>query len=75
MAIVGYLMFGSRVRDEITANIFLTKGYPNWLSVFIVVAIAIIPLTKIPLKYAPRTLLPYPESCYILTTLLTVLDP
>lgn len=52
MAIVGYLMFGGHVRDEITANIFLTKGYPEWLSIFIVIAIAIIPLTKIPLKYA-----------------------
>ena len=57
MAIVGYLMFGSRVRDEITANIFLTEGYPEWLSIFIVIAIAIIPLTKIPLKYVPGTLI------------------
>lgn len=51
-------MFGSRVRDEITANIFLTEGYPEWLSIFIVIAIAIIPLTKIPLKYAAYSLLP-----------------
>lgn len=41
LAAVGYSMFGDRVRDEITANIFLTNGYPRWLSVTIVVAIGI----------------------------------
>lgn len=51
MAIVGYLMFGEDVLDEITANIFLTKGYPRWISILMVIAIAIIPITKIPLKY------------------------
>lgn len=50
MAIVGYLMYGDHVMDEITANIFLTEGYPRWLSILIVVAISIIPLTKLPLK-------------------------
>lgn len=50
MAVIGLLMFGDSVRDEITANIFLTEGYPNWLSVIICVCVAIIPLTKIPLK-------------------------
>jgi len=46
-------MFGDSVRDEITSNIFLTEGYPRWLSVVIVVSIAIIPLTKIPLSQRP----------------------
>lgn len=50
LAIAGYIMFGEEVRDEITANIFLTKGYPKVLSIIIMLAIAIIPLTKIPLK-------------------------
>lgn len=50
MAVVGLLMFGDGVRDEVTKSIFLTEGYPEWLSVFIVVCVAIIPLTKIPLK-------------------------
>lgn len=50
MAVVGLLMFGDSVRDEVTKSIFLTEGYPEWLSVFVVVCVAIIPLTKIPLK-------------------------
>lgn len=50
MAVAGLLMFGEHVRDEITSNIFRTEGYPQSLSVCIVVFIAIIPLTKIPLK-------------------------
>lgn len=51
MAVVGLMMFGDGVRDEITSNILRTDGYPEWISVFIVVCVAIIPLTKIPLKY------------------------
>lgn len=53
MAVVGLLMFGDYVHDEITANILLTDGYPEGLSVFIVTCIAIIPLTKIPLNARP----------------------
>lgn len=53
VAIAGYLMFGQDVRDEITSNIFLTAGYPHGLAVCIVVFIAIIPLTKIPLNARP----------------------
>ncbi|KAB8349679.1 hypothetical protein FH972_023695 [Carpinus fangiana] len=53
LAVAGYLMYGDTVRDEITANIFLTEGYPRWISIAIVVAIAIIPLTKLPLNARP----------------------
>jgi len=53
MACVGILMFGDSVRDEITSNIFLTKGYPAALSVLIAICIAIIPLTKVPLNARP----------------------
>ncbi|KAF2474398.1 vacuolar amino acid transporter-like protein 1 [Lindgomyces ingoldianus] len=55
MACAGLLMFGDGVRDEITSNIFLTKGYPKALSVFIAICIAIIPLTKVPLNARPIT--------------------
>ena len=48
-------MFGNWIRDEVTSNILLTKGYPRALSVLIVVFIAIIPLTKIPLSCRPIT--------------------
>jgi len=54
MAVAGYLMFGDKVRDEITSNILLMKtGYPEVLSVFIVIFIASIPLTKAPLNARP----------------------
>lgn len=53
LAAIGYLMFGDFVRDEITSNIFLGHGYPRWLSITLVVAIAIIPLTKCPLNARP----------------------
>lgn len=53
VAAAGYLMFGQDVLDEITSNIFLTAGYPHSIAVCIVVFIAIIPLTKIPLNVRP----------------------
>lgn len=53
MAVVGWLMFGDGVRDEITKNIVITKGYPEWMTYFIVICIAIIPITKVPLNSRP----------------------
>ncbi|KAH9900639.1 transmembrane amino acid transporter protein-domain-containing protein [Xylariomycetidae sp. FL2044] len=53
VAIVGLIMFGDGVRDEITANILQTTGYPEVLNVFLVIFIAIIPLTKVPLNAQP----------------------
>ncbi|KAL9610962.1 MAG: hypothetical protein Q9167_004372 [Letrouitia subvulpina] len=53
MAVAGYLMFGESVREEITSNIVLTKGYPRAITIVIVVFIAIIPLTKLPLNARP----------------------
>ncbi|KAI0883402.1 transmembrane amino acid transporter protein-domain-containing protein [Annulohypoxylon maeteangense] len=53
VAIVGVIMFGDGVRDEITSNILQTTGYPNALNILLVVFIAIIPLTKIPLNSQP----------------------
>lgn len=50
MATVGLLMFGDGVRDELTANIIATVGYPDALKVAMVVFVAIIPVTKTPLK-------------------------
>lgn len=53
MAVIGILMFGDAVHDEITSNILTTAGYPKALSVIIVICIAIIPLTKVPLNARP----------------------
>lgn len=43
-------MFGDEIRDELTSNLVMTKGYPHFLSIIVVVLIAIIPLTKVPLR-------------------------
>ncbi|OQE18488.1 hypothetical protein PENFLA_c021G03257 [Penicillium flavigenum] len=53
MAIIGWLMFGDIIRDEVTANILTITEYPQSLSVCIVVFISIIPLTKVPLNARP----------------------
>lgn len=53
MAIVGYLMFGEATRDEVTSNILSSKSYPHAIAIVIVVFIAIIPITKIPLSSRP----------------------
>lgn len=53
MGVLGYLMFGDKVHDEITSNILHSTAYPHALSVLIVILIAIIPITKIPLSNRP----------------------
>lgn len=68
-------MFGEGVLDEITSDIFLTKGYPQALSVFIVVCIAIIPLTKVPLKYVRTHLTALPKVHAPMLTYHTALAP
>ena len=50
IAVAGFLMFGQKVHDEVTSSVLMSKGYPHAISVCIVVFIAIIPITKIPLK-------------------------
>ncbi|KAK3676504.1 hypothetical protein LTR78_003780 [Recurvomyces mirabilis] len=53
MAVIGLIMYGDGVKDEITRNVLTTEGYPTWIGVFIVVCVAIIPLTKVPLNARP----------------------
>ncbi|KAI1824425.1 transmembrane amino acid transporter [Xylaria intraflava] len=53
VAIAGFLMFGNDVREEITANIFGTAGYPEVLNVLLIIFVAVIPLTKVPLAAQP----------------------
>ncbi|EMD00301.1 hypothetical protein BAUCODRAFT_63649 [Baudoinia panamericana UAMH 10762] len=50
MAVIGYLLYGNLTKDEITTNILTTDGYPQALSVLLLVLVAIVPLTKFPLK-------------------------
>ena len=53
MAVIGIIMYGDGVDDEITRNVLTTPGYPPVIGVFIVVCVAIIPLTKVPLNARP----------------------
>ncbi|KAL3489455.1 transmembrane amino acid transporter protein-domain-containing protein [Aspergillus germanicus] len=53
MAILGWLMFGNMIRDEVTANVLRIKEYPQFLSLCIILFIAIIPITKVPLNCRP----------------------
>ena len=52
-AVVGILMFGDDVLDEITSNILKTSCYPRALTLMLCGLVAIIPLTKIPLNARP----------------------
>ncbi|PYI10086.1 transporter [Aspergillus sclerotiicarbonarius CBS 121057] len=53
MAIVGWMMFGDGVRDEVTANVLRTEEYSQVLSICMIIFIAIIPITKVPLNCRP----------------------
>ncbi|KAH8434708.1 putative transporter [Aspergillus melleus] len=53
MAIIGWAMFGDAVRDEITANVLLSTDYPQVLSICIIISVAVIPITKVPLNCRP----------------------
>ncbi|KAL4890405.1 transporter [Aspergillus ambiguus] len=53
MAVIGWVMFGDGVRDEITANVLQMDEYPRSLSLCIIIFISIIPITKVPLNCRP----------------------
>ena len=50
MALVGYLMYGDETKDEISTNVLAMSEYPQAVRVTVLVLIAIVPLTKFPLK-------------------------
>ncbi|KAI7357428.1 vacuolar amino acid transporter-like protein 1 [Hortaea werneckii] len=53
MAVVGYLMYGRRTKDEISTNVLTIQEYPQALHVVVLILVAIIPLTKFPLNCSP----------------------
>ncbi|KAF8539089.1 transmembrane amino acid transporter protein-domain-containing protein [Trichophaea hybrida] len=53
MMVVGLLIWGDGVMDEITANVLSFTGYPESTKLAMVVIIAIIPITKTPLNARP----------------------
>lgn len=53
MGVIGYLMFGQNVDNEVTKNIMFTPGYPEHQGVVITSLISLIPLAKTPLCARP----------------------
>ena len=53
MAVVGLVMFGDAVREEITSSIIDSSSYPAALTYAMCIFIAIVPLTKVPLNARP----------------------
>ena len=53
IAIVGFLMFGDQVLNEITRSVLLTPGYPPFVYALISVLLSLIPLAKTPLNSRP----------------------
>ena len=43
MAVIGYLMYGDSTKDEISTNILMTEGHPEFLSVLVLVLIVVPP--------------------------------
>lgn len=52
-AIVGYLMYGGTVLDEITKNILVNQNYPRFVYGTLSTLMAIIPIAKTPLNARP----------------------
>ncbi|CCD26772.1 Avt1p NDAI_0I02030 [Naumovozyma dairenensis CBS 421] len=52
-AVIGFLMFGSLVKDEITKNVLLLPGYPNFVYGLISGLMTVIPIAKTPLNARP----------------------
>lgn len=51
MGVIGYLLYGGELKDELTKNMLATPSYPRGLKIFILVLVAILPLTKFPLQF------------------------
>ncbi|SCU85884.1 LADA_0D10528g1_1 [Lachancea dasiensis] len=54
-AVIGILMFGMSVKDEVTKSLLLTEGYPRFIYVLISVLMSLIPISKAPLCARPVT--------------------
>lgn len=53
MAVIGFLMFGSNVLDEVTKSVLTTTGYPKWTYIVICALMSLVPLSKTPLNARP----------------------
>lgn len=53
IAVVGFLMFGDTVKDEITKNVLLLDAYPTYIHGLISTLMTLIPIAKTPLNARP----------------------
>jgi vesicular inhibitory amino acid transporter len=53
MAAIGFLMFGSNVKEEVTKSVLTTSGYPKFTYFIICTLMAIVPISKTPLNARP----------------------
>ena len=50
MAIIGYLLYGEGLLDEVTTNMIKTEGYSRGVKIAVLVMVAVVPITKFPLQ-------------------------
>ena len=50
MAVIGYLLYGEHLLDEVTTNMIKTAGYAKPVKVLILILVAVVPITKFPLQ-------------------------
>ncbi|ODQ81308.1 hypothetical protein BABINDRAFT_34347 [Babjeviella inositovora NRRL Y-12698] len=53
MAVIGYLMFGTKVGNEVTNSLLLTGGYPAYIYYLISGLVSMVPFAKLPLNVNP----------------------
>lgn len=53
MAVLGFVMYGNKVLDEVSKNVVITEGYPAFLSYLMTLFIGLIPIAKTPLNAQP----------------------
>ncbi|GME68712.1 unnamed protein product [[Candida] boidinii] len=51
--ILGFLMFGVKIDEEVTRSILTTSGYPEWISKVLIVLMGVLPIAKLPLVSRP----------------------
>lgn len=62
MAVIGYLLYGAELKDELTKNMLGTEGYARSLKILILVLVAVLPLTKFPLQHVSPSYYPHVEA-------------
>ncbi|GMF82639.1 unnamed protein product [[Candida] boidinii] len=51
--VLGFLMFGVKIDEEVTRSILTTSGYPEWISKVLIVLMGVSPIAKLPLVSRP----------------------